>query len=55
MKKFKIYSSELVLYETIVEAASEDEAWDKVVYDSDADEVGRVGFQTDNIEECYRQ
>ena len=26
MKKFKIYSSETVLYETIVEAESEDEA-----------------------------
>ena len=58
MKKYKIYSSELVLYETIVEASSEEEAWEKVAstaFDSDKDEVDRTGFQTDNIEECYRQ
>ena len=58
MKKYKIFSSELVLYETIIEAASENEAWEKVAstdIDSNADEVDRVGFQTDNIEECYRQ
>lgn len=51
MRKFRIYSSELVLYETVVEAESEAEAWDKVIHDSDTDEVDRTGFQTDNIEE----
>ena len=58
MKKFKVYSSELVLYETIVEASSEAEAWEKVAstaYDSDADEVGRIGFQTDNIREINNE
>jgi hypothetical protein len=51
MKKFKIYSSETVLYETIVEAESEDEAYSKVELNELTDEVDRVGYQTDDIKE----
>lgn len=51
MKKFKIYSSETVLYETIVEAESEDEAYSKVELNELSDEVDRVGYQTDDIKE----
>lgn len=51
MKKFKIYSSETVLYETIVEAESEDEAYSKVYLNELTDEVDRVGYQTDDIKE----
>ena len=51
MKKFKIYSSETVLYETIVEAKNEDEAYSKLHLDELTDEVDRVGYQTDDIKE----
>ena len=51
MKKFKIYSSETVLYETIVEGISEDEAYSKVELNELTDEVDRVGYQTDDIKE----
>jgi len=51
MKKFKIYSSETVLYETIVEGISEDEAYSKVYLNELTDEVDRVGYQTDDIKE----
>ena len=49
--KFKIYSSETVLYETIVEGISEDEAYSKVYLNELTDEVDRVGYQTDDIKE----
>jgi|TARA_R110000772_G_scaffold119135_3_gene225096 hypothetical protein len=51
MKTFKIYSSETVLYETIVEAKNEDEAYSKLHLDELTDEVDRIYWQTDNIEE----
>tara|TARA_X000000368_G_C22932168_1_gene668166 strand:+ start:533 stop:715 length:183 start_codon:yes stop_codon:yes gene_type:complete len=51
MKKFKIYSSEVVLYETIVEAESEDEACSKMDLNYFNDEVKRTGWQTDDIKE----
>lgn len=46
--KYKIYSSELVLYETIIEGKSEADAWIKFELNT-KDEVDRTGFQTDNI------
>jgi|TARA_R110000823_G_scaffold5650_3_gene22299 hypothetical protein len=51
MKIFKIYSSETVLYETIVEAESEEEACSKVDLNVLCVEVDRTGFQTDDIKE----
>ena len=51
MKKFKIYSSETVLYETIVEAESKDEACSKMDLNYFNDEVKRTGWQTDDIKE----
>lgn len=51
MKKFKVYSSELVLYESIVEASSEAEALMSFELEEVGDEVDRTGFQTDNVEE----
>lgn len=51
MKTFKIYSSETVLYETIVEAESEDEAYSKADLNELTNEVDRIGFQTDDIKE----
>ena len=54
MKKFKIYSSETVLYETTVEADNIDEAYNKVDLNELSDEVDRVGFQTDDIQEIER-
>ena len=51
LKKFKIYSSELVLYETIVTAESEDEAFNNFCCGDLEDEVDRKEFQTDDIKE----
>jgi|TARA_R100001369_G_scaffold47515_1_gene73977 uncharacterized protein Smg (DUF494 family) len=51
MKTFKIYSSETVLYETIVEAESEDDVDYKLDFNELTNEVDRIGFQTDDIKE----
>ncbi len=51
MKKFKIYSNEIVFYETIVEAESEDEAYSKVDLNNLNDEVKRTGRKTDGNKE----
>ena len=61
MKTFKIYSSETVLYETVVEAESKEEVLEKVsngilsdLNDGDvalSDEVERHGHEVDDIKE----
>tara|TARA_R110002153_G_scaffold87801_4_gene216779 strand:- start:13951 stop:14127 length:177 start_codon:yes stop_codon:yes gene_type:complete len=51
MAKFIVYSSETVLYETIIEAPTEAEAFLRFSLEEVGDEVDRVGFQTDGVRE----
>ena len=51
MAQFIIYSSETVLYQTRIEAESEDEALAMFSIDEVRDEVDRTGFSTDDIQE----
>lgn len=53
MPKFIIYSSETVLYETIIEAPTESEALARFDIDPETDTVDRVGWQTDDIQEVF--
>ena len=51
MKKFKLYCSEIVRYEIVVEGKTKDEAYCKVLDLNDSHIVDHEGFQTDDIEE----
>lgn len=51
MAKFIVYSSETVLYETVIEASTEAEALLMYSLEEVGDEVDRVGFQTDDVRE----
>ena len=51
MKNFKLYCSEIVRYEIVVEAESEEKAYNKVLDLNDSHIVDHEGFQTDDIEE----
>ena len=52
MPKFIVYSSETILYETIIDAPTESEAL--AIFDvQPEDEVDRVGWQTDDIQEVF--
>ena len=52
MPKFIVYSSETILYETIIEAPTEAEALLKFDIQPE-DEVDRIGWQTDDIREVF--
>mgnify|MGYP000388967384 CR=1 FL=1 len=54
MKRFKIFSSETILYETEIEARTEADAWLKFELNEGHDEVDRLGFQTDDIKEIVQ-
>lgn len=50
MPKFKVISSEVVVYETTIEAKDKDEALEKLNIDAN-DEDHRYGWQVENIKE----
>ncbi len=51
MKKFKVYSSEVIKYETIVECETHNDIYNNLELDEKTDVVDSDGFQIDDYQE----